>query len=72
MNYWYPLLAMEMEYRNSRNFENIGTGKCRINGGTKMLKNIRIIKYSRISERIKFLGRGEILEKAFLSRGIFF
>lgn len=28
----------------------------RINRGTKVLKNIRIIKHSRISERIKFLS----------------
>lgn len=32
------------------------TAEYRINRGTKVLKNIRIIKHSRISERIKFLS----------------
>lgn len=58
---------MEMEYWNSRNFKNIGTAKYEINRGTKILKNIRIIKYSRIFERIKFL-RGKILKNISILR----
>lgn len=58
---------MEMEYWNSRNFKNIGTANNEINRGTKILKNIRIIKYSRIFERIKFL-RGKILKNISILR----